>query len=83
MIASIIFIFGKIGHTLFDTSASHLFNFARYVKLLELTVGVLKDPKYIATPIGKSLVTDQVCKSYKLRIEFFEFVIDLIVLGMN
>ena len=61
----------------------HSFIYIVYVKLFELVVGVLKEPMHIATPVKKSLITNQVCKSCKLRIESYEFVINLNVLEIK
>ena len=70
-------------HALFDNSTSRSFISASYVKIFELVVRVLYKPIYVATLIGRFLVTDYMCKSCKLRIGSFEFTIDLIVLEID
>ena len=71
-----------IAHILFDTSASCSFVSTRYVGLYELSTELLVEPIYVATLVGRSLMTGQVCKSCNLKIGSFEFTVDLIVLSM-
>ena len=53
------------------------------MNVYEIATKLLDEPVYIATLMGNSLVTNKLYKSYKLKIRFFEFNVDLIVLGID
>ena len=65
---------------MFDTSASQSFISAIYVKMFEFDMRVLDELIYVATLAGKSLIIVCVCKFCKLKIGYFEFMVDSMVL---
>ena len=83
VIASTILIFERIAHALFNIDTSRSFISVAYVKLFELAAGVLEELMHVVTTVERSLVTAQVCKSCKLKIESSEFVVNLIVLEIE
>ena len=53
------------------------------MNVYELDTKLLEELMYIATSVGRSLMIDRVCKSCSLRIESYDFIVDLIVLGID
>ena len=60
LIVGIIFIFGRIVYTLFDTGASRSFISAGFVNVYEIATELLDELVNFATLLGRSLVIEQV-----------------------
>ena len=51
---------------LFDSSASHSFIVASYVKILELEVETLENPLHVSSPLGTRVRVDLICHGCEL-----------------
>ena len=71
-----------LAHVLFDTGASNSFIAKNFVCTHDLMSEDMERPILIATPLGKSLFADKVCKGCTLELGKWEYEVDLIILEM-
>ena len=67
---------------MFDSSASHSFVLASYVKDLGLEVETLEKSLYVNSPLGTRVSVDQICRDCELEISEILLTMDLRVMDM-
>ena len=67
---------------LFNSSASHSFITASYVRELGLEVETLEKPLYVSSPLGTRVSVDQICRGYELEISRILLTVNLRVIDM-
>ena len=68
---------------LFDSSASHSFIDASYVRELGLEVETLKEPMHVGSPLGTMVIVDLICRGCELEILGILLTVDLGVMDMT
>ena len=67
---------------LFDSSASHSFIPASYVRELGLEVETLEKPLYVSSPLRTRVSVDMICRGCELQISGIVLIVELRVMDM-
>ena len=67
---------------LFDSSASHSFILASYVRELGLEVETLEKPLYVSSPLRTRVSVDMICWGCELEISHIVLIVELRVMDM-
>ena len=68
---------------LFDSSASHSFIAASYVRVLGLEVEILDEPLHVSSPLGTKTRIDWICRGCELEISGILLTVDLQVMDIS
>ena len=68
---------------LFDSSASHSFIVASWVKDLGLEVETLEESLHVSSPLGTRVNIDKICRGYEFKISRILLIVDLRYMDMS